>query len=348
MADLFRAAETGNVRALKMHLRAGKNCNTSTRSTKATPLIWGTRKKRTRVVKVLLKCQGIDTDLQDSNGNTALHYACRNKDITIASLLFGHGADLTLKNERDEYAMQLADFNFFKACVLDQHDETIRLNIENTSLADAKALIAKFEINESLQRINRLRIEIEQMNLEIKRGLEKERFMSMELPRVHKTGDNARILQDILFTRLGEVRAEHLQILQKCHRMEEIAKIKESKIELFNRKSDKYDTASEAITAEIEEIVAGLAAKTDTLTPLRLNKNNEEFQQICVTGLLSLLVADKTEAIHQGLSGENCSKLIKDIQIRFKDNMKIQQSGYKVVDELKKYKNRMYASKMIH
>ena len=46
MADLFRAAESGNVRALKRHLRAGKDCNTQTRSTKATPLIWGARKQQ--------------------------------------------------------------------------------------------------------------------------------------------------------------------------------------------------------------------------------------------------------------------------------------------------------------
>ena len=138
-------------------------------------------------------------------------------------------ADLTLKNDRNEYAMQLADFNFFKACVLDHHDSTIRINIENKRLADAKTVIAKFEINEALQRINRLRIETEKMKVEIKRSLEQEHLMALELPRLHKTGDDARLLQEVLFTRLGEVRAEHLQIIKKCQPMEEIAKIKETK-----------------------------------------------------------------------------------------------------------------------
>lgn len=154
MADLFRAAESGNVRALKTHLRAGKDCNTQTRSTKATPLIWGARKQQTRVVKVLLKCEGINPDIQDSSGNTALHYACRSNDLVIASLLFAGGADLTLKNERNEYAMQLPldSFIFFKACVLDQHDATIQSNIANKRLADAKVVIARFEISELLER----------------------------------------------------------------------------------------------------------------------------------------------------------------------------------------------------
>ena len=77
------------------------------------------------------------------------------------------------------------------------------------------------------------------------------------------------------------------------------SKNKRNKIELFNDKSEKYDAASKAVEEEIEEIIAGLAAKTDTLTPLRLYPNDEEFQQICVIGLLSLLPADKSEAIHQ-------------------------------------------------
>lgn len=240
-----------------------------------------------------------------------------------------------------------ADWNFFKACVLDKHDETIRLNIDNKRLADAKTLIAKFEIDEALQRINRLRIETEKMNVEIKRGLEQEHLMSLELPRVHKTGDDARALQEVLFTRLGQVRAEHLTIIKKCQRMEEIAKIKENKIELFTTKAEKYDAASKAVEEEIEEIIAGLAAKTDTLTPLRLYPDDEAFQQICVIGLLSLLIADKSEAIHQGLSGENCSELMADIKLRFPTNTKIQDNGTCVINELKEYSNRMCASKMM-
>ena len=129
MADLFRAAEAGNLRALRKHLRSGKDCNQQTRSTKATPLIWGTRKKRVRVVKMLLKCEGIDPDIQDSSGNTALHYACRNKDATIAGLLIGAGANLSIENGRNEFALQLSDWSLFKTQCLDQLDSEISAGI---------------------------------------------------------------------------------------------------------------------------------------------------------------------------------------------------------------------------
>ena len=217
MSDLFRAAESGNVRALKAHLRAGKNCNTQTRSTKATPLIWGARKQQTRVIKVLLKCEGINVSIQDSSGNTALHYAARNNDLAIASLLFGAGADLTLKNERAEYAMQLPldPYNFFKACVLDQHDVTIQTNLANKRLADAKSVITRFEISEALEQVHRLRVEIEEKNMLVKQAVEDENLMNLRLPRVFGAGDHSRVLQDVLFTRLGEVRAEHLIAIKK-------------------------------------------------------------------------------------------------------------------------------------
>jgi hypothetical protein len=350
MSDLFRAAESGNVRALKAHLRAGKNCNTQTRSTKATPLIWGARKQQTRVIKVLLKCEGINVSIQDSSGNTALHYAARNNDLAIASLLFGAGADLTLKNERAEYAMQLPldPYNFFKACVLDQHDVTIQTNLANKRLADAKSVITRFEISEALEQVHRLRVEIEEKNMLVKQAVEDENLMNLRLPRVFGAGDHSRVLQDVLFTRLGEVRAEHLIAIKKYERMETIADHHEKQIDLLNSKSIKYTAASEAITEEIEELTAGLAAKTDTLTPLRLYPADENLQEICVAGLVSLIDADNTEAIHQGLSGENCCELIKKIQDRFLNNQKILLDGNRVVKELKLYKSRMYASKMHH
>ena len=153
MADLFRAAEAGNLGALRKHLRAGKDCNTQTRSTKATPLIWATRKQRVRAVKLLLKCEGIDPDIQDSNGNTALHYACRNKDATVAGLLIGAGANLSLTNERNEAALQLSDWALFKSQCLDQLDSDITEGIASRRLANAQSVIARLEVEEAQQHI---------------------------------------------------------------------------------------------------------------------------------------------------------------------------------------------------
>lgn len=350
MSDLFRAAESGNLRALRAHLRSGMDCNTQTRSTKATPLIWGSRKGHSSVVKILLKCEGIDPNIVDSSGNTALHYACRANDLTVASLLFAAGADLMIRNERNEYAMQLPldTFNFFKSCTLDQYDMTIQNNIAAKSVAASKSVIARFEMNEMLENINRRRVEIKKMNTNSKRSAELETLMSLELPNVHQAGDDARVLQEIMFSRLGEVRAEHNIVLKKYQRMEKIALHFKSQINVLNEKSIKYNAASVAIREEIEELTAGLAAKTDTLSPLRTFPNNEQLQEICIQGLLSLIDADSTEAIHQGLSGENCSELMENTQKRFLKNQKIQSNGNRVREELNAYQKKMSMAKMVH
>ena len=173
MADLFRAAEAGNLGALRKHLRAGKDCNTQTRSTKATPLIWATRKKRVRAVKLLLKCEGIDPDIQDSNGNTALHYACRNADATIAGLLIGAGANLSLTNERNEAALQLSGWTLFKSQCLDQLDTDITEGIANRRRSDAQQVIARLEIGEAQQHVNRLRRKTKILEKGVRKGPKK-------------------------------------------------------------------------------------------------------------------------------------------------------------------------------
>ena len=194
--------------------------------------------------------------------------------------------------------------------------------------------------------VNRLRVETESNTLKITKAVIHAQQMHVELPQVHSSGEHARILQDIMFTRLGEVRAELILAVKKYESMEKIAIHHEKQIEILNDKTIKYDLASIAITEEIEEITAGLAAKTDTLTPLRIFPNDEKLQEICVAGLVSLIDADKTEAIHQGLSGENCSSLMTLTQNRFPLNNKIKTSGDHVIDELTRYKNRTFAAKM--
>ena len=194
--------------------------------------------------------------------------------------------------------------------------------------------------------VNRLRVETESNTLKIKKAVIHAQQMHVELPQVHSSGEHARILQDIMFTRLGEVRAELILAVKKYESMEKIAIHHEKQIEILNDKTIKYDLASIAITEEIKEITAGLAAKTDTLTPLRIFPNDEKLQEICVAGLVSLIDADKTEAIHQGLSGENCSSLMTLTQNRFPLNNKIKTSGDHVIDELTRYKNRTFAAKM--
>ena len=60
-----------------------------------------------------------------------------------------------------------------------------------------------------------------------------------------------------MFTRLGEVRANHM-IVRKGSPHGRIAKHMEDQIENLDQKAVKFDEASEAIEEEIEELTAGL------------------------------------------------------------------------------------------
>ena len=56
--------------------------------------------------------EGIDINLKDSGGNTALHYLCDTNDITqaitTAKLLLAHGADINIHNQKGSTVLILA------------------------------------------------------------------------------------------------------------------------------------------------------------------------------------------------------------------------------------------------
>ena len=56
--------------------------------------------------------EGIDINLKDSGGNTALHYPCDTNDITqaitTAKLLLAHGADINIQNQKGSTVLILA------------------------------------------------------------------------------------------------------------------------------------------------------------------------------------------------------------------------------------------------
>ena len=98
MADIYRAAESGNLQALFKWLKKGTPVDSSLKATKATPLIWAARKSHPSAVRLLIRYKAT-LDLQDVNGNTALHYACQNKDAKTANILIEAGASLSIPNK---------------------------------------------------------------------------------------------------------------------------------------------------------------------------------------------------------------------------------------------------------
>ncbi|MCI4409190.1 MAG: ankyrin repeat domain-containing protein [Thermofilum sp.] len=55
-----------------------------------------------------LLSRGYDPNLQDWDGDTALHYACREGDIELVELLLRHGADPDIENNEGETPLAIA------------------------------------------------------------------------------------------------------------------------------------------------------------------------------------------------------------------------------------------------
>ena len=66
------------------------------------------RNGQKNIVKILLERGGIDLNRRDAEGNTALHYVCREGYRDLAVLLLDKGADASLVNNRSETPLHAA------------------------------------------------------------------------------------------------------------------------------------------------------------------------------------------------------------------------------------------------
>ncbi|MEM3549213.1 MAG: ankyrin repeat domain-containing protein [Thermofilum sp.] len=85
-----------------------------------------------RRVEELLS-RGYDPNLQDWDGDTALHYACREGDIEMVELLLRHGADPDIENNDGETPLAIA--------VAEGYNPRLRDKIEPEYRRIAKLLI---------------------------------------------------------------------------------------------------------------------------------------------------------------------------------------------------------------
>ncbi|MFD2589170.1 ankyrin repeat domain-containing protein [Croceitalea marina] len=95
--ELQEAIISGNVEAVKYHIKVGSDFNEKDSFTGSTPLMTAATFGKTEIAKLLIEAK-VDLNIQNNEGSTALHNAaffCRQE---IVKNLLEHGADKTIKN----------------------------------------------------------------------------------------------------------------------------------------------------------------------------------------------------------------------------------------------------------
>ena len=72
-----------------------------------TPLMWSVKRNQVKCAEVLLDFKA-SIDLQDTDGDSALHMACGKSHPATVSLLLDRGASLTLVNGRGHDCLEVA------------------------------------------------------------------------------------------------------------------------------------------------------------------------------------------------------------------------------------------------
>ena len=95
---LHVAAMHGQADLVTVLLDAGANVNLVTKTKNVTALHLACQNERTVVTKVLLQSANCDIDIQDSSGNTALHYASLASNSKLVELLLKYSPAVDIKN----------------------------------------------------------------------------------------------------------------------------------------------------------------------------------------------------------------------------------------------------------
>ena len=95
--DIWEAAKTGNIKAVKQHLAAGPDINTKDNDGR-TPLHWATYRDHKEIVDLLI-ASGADVNAKDVNEISPLLHTIRNENKESVELLIAKGADVNAKND---------------------------------------------------------------------------------------------------------------------------------------------------------------------------------------------------------------------------------------------------------
>ena len=95
--DLWAAARTGNLQAIKRHIEEGGDINALDSGFRLSAIAWGALHGQTEIVQLLIK-NGADVNLKNGDGATPLHSAAFLGRVDVAKLLLENGADVKARN----------------------------------------------------------------------------------------------------------------------------------------------------------------------------------------------------------------------------------------------------------
>ena len=96
--NIHKAANSGNIEAVKQHLAAGTDVNAKEKYTEYSPLIYAASKGHKEIVKLLIT-KGADVNAKDRGVSSPLIYAASRGHKEIVELLIAEGADVNAKRK---------------------------------------------------------------------------------------------------------------------------------------------------------------------------------------------------------------------------------------------------------
>ena len=96
-ADLWAAARTGNLQAIKRYIEEGGDINALDNGFRLSALSWGALHGQAEVVQFLIK-NGADVNIKSGDGATPLHSAAFLGRVDVAKLLLENGADIKARD----------------------------------------------------------------------------------------------------------------------------------------------------------------------------------------------------------------------------------------------------------
>ena len=109
--NLWTAAKTGHVEALKHYLSNGVGANSRDPSFGVTPLSWTALGGKVEIVEILIEA-GADVNAKNRDGATPLHAAAFMGQLEVAQLLLENGADVGAKTHNGDTPLDSAQTNW--------------------------------------------------------------------------------------------------------------------------------------------------------------------------------------------------------------------------------------------